>query len=58
MQPLDGDEKVRSSQYFDQLVEKHALVVARPGLEVFFKDALRVTNGLKGQLFIRHLIRP
>lgn len=58
MQPIDGDEKIWSLQYFNQFVEKHSFVVARPGLQVFFKDALRVTNGLKSQLFIRHPIRP
>lgn len=36
VQPIDGDEKIWSLQYFNQFVEKHSFVVARPGLQVFF----------------------
>jgi hypothetical protein len=58
VQPIDRDEKIWPLQYFNQFVEERSLIVARPGLQVFFKDALCVTNGLKSQLFIRHPIAP
>src|ERR1700692_932130 len=54
LHPINGDQKIGPLQYFDQFVEDYPLVIAGPGFQVFFENALRVSNGLKSELFIRH----
>jgi hypothetical protein len=46
LQAIDGDNKVGPLEHFNQPI-KDALVVVRTRLQIFFKDALRLADGLK-----------
>jgi hypothetical protein len=46
LQAIDGDNKVRPLEHFNQPVED-ALVIVRARLQIFFKDALSLAYGLK-----------
>jgi hypothetical protein len=53
LQAIDRNDKVGPLEHLDKPL-KDALVIVRAGLQVFFKDALRVANRLKRQLLIGH----
>jgi hypothetical protein len=52
-QAAHGDHQIRPLEDFHQLVE-NALMVVRPRLEVFLQYALRLDDGLEGQLLLGH----
>jgi hypothetical protein len=47
LQASDGYKHVGPLEHLNQLV-KDALVIVRSGLQIFFKDPLRVAHCLKG----------
>ena len=52
-----SDYQIGPLENFHQLVED-TLVIVRSGLEVLLQYALRLDNGLKGQLLIGHRVLP
>ena len=45
---IDGDQEIWPFQHFDQLIKDNPLVIAGTRLQIFFENALRVTDCLKG----------
>jgi hypothetical protein len=57
LQAADGRHHVGTFENFDQPVE-NALVVLRPGLQIFFQYELGLANRLNCQLLIIHACHP
>jgi len=45
---IDGDQEIWPLQHFDQFIKDNPLVITRTRLQIFFENALRVTDCLKG----------
>jgi hypothetical protein len=57
LKSANSDDQIGPFENFHQLIQD-TLVVLRPGLKVFFQDALRFANRLKSQLLISHCFSP
>jgi hypothetical protein len=53
LQAIDGDHDGGALEHLDQSVEQ-AFVVVVSWLEVFFQDALGITDGLNSQFLVAH----
>jgi hypothetical protein len=45
---IDGEQEIWPFQHFDQFIKDNPLVIAWTRLQIFFENALRVTDCLKG----------
>jgi hypothetical protein len=54
LQAIDRNNKVGPLEHLNQPLKNALIIIVWARLQVFFKDALRVADGLKRQLLIGH----
>jgi hypothetical protein len=57
LQTVDGDHDGGAFEHLHQPIEQ-AFVVVMSGFEIFFQDALGITDGLNSQFLIAHSFKP